>query len=231
MPLLIDPYRFGVVTVSAQTPPAASTSGLTTYTFSGAAIGTASSDRRIVVAIGSRANAARSVSSVTVGGISATELVTANDSGSGADIASLWIAEVPTGTTGDIVVTFSAAMLRCAVAQYAVYGMGSNSAFHTQASAGSVANNVARSVSINVPANGAVIGADWGAGSGSPTCIATWTELTEQNETNLGTVSNVFSSASKTYSAIQTGLSVTATVSQSAANVNGGLAVASFAPY
>jgi len=92
---------------------------LTTYTFASQNLGTASSDRVIAVAVSGRQSSARTVSSVTIGGVSATEIGTR---GSSQNPLGIWIAAVPTGTTGDVVVTFSGAMLRCHIVAWAVTG-------------------------------------------------------------------------------------------------------------
>lgn len=74
--------------------------GSQTHTFSAVSIGTASSDRIVVVGFTYSANSP--VDTITVGGISATKRVESNAS---ARSSSIWTAAVPTGTTADIVVT------------------------------------------------------------------------------------------------------------------------------
>jgi len=80
---------------------------LTTYTFAAEPIGTASATRRVVVAIGT--NSTRTISSVTIGGVSATVDATSTLSGTGH--VALASAVVPTGTTASVVVTLDAAGL------------------------------------------------------------------------------------------------------------------------
>jgi hypothetical protein len=77
---------------------------LTTYTFAAQAIGTASATRRVVVVI--RTASTRTVSSVTIGGVSASIDHTVT-SASVARLATV-SAVVPTGTTADVVVTLDA---------------------------------------------------------------------------------------------------------------------------
>jgi hypothetical protein len=86
---------------------------LTTYTCStfnagGNGLGAADPDRVIYVACSSAAAAGRTVSSVTVAGSSAT--VVANPA-SNTNIALVAAIALPTGTTGDVVVTYSGAMV------------------------------------------------------------------------------------------------------------------------
>ena len=103
-----------------------STSDLTTYTFAGVDIGTAATNRHVVVGVQGSGGTARTLSSVTVAGVTATILVEATDTGGGGeDHVALVIAAVPTGTTGDVVVTWSGAFARGAYGVWAVYGLES----------------------------------------------------------------------------------------------------------
>ena len=77
------------------------------YTVSAASLGTAASNRSIVVAVGGgRANAGvRTITSLTVGGTAATEIVRSVEGGN--DCLYFFIVEKASDTTGDIVATFS----------------------------------------------------------------------------------------------------------------------------
>ena len=80
-------------------------SGGVTHTFTAIPFGDASTNRHIVVAIGARAGAAgRSIVGVTVGGVAATLSGVAFTDLNVMDVA---VAHVPTGTSGDVVVTYS----------------------------------------------------------------------------------------------------------------------------
>ncbi len=79
----------------------------TSYTFSSQNIGKASANRQIIVCTATRSVVSGVVSAVSVGGVSATELVTANFS-VGQTYSSIWMATVPSGTTADVVVTTTA---------------------------------------------------------------------------------------------------------------------------
>lgn len=103
-----------------------STSDLTTYTFSDAEIGDNTSGRWIVLGItGRRDSSSQTISSVTVAGISAT-IVRQEYYGDAKSVAGNAIVEIPqgTGTTGDIVVTFTGGMQNCVVQVLAVYTQG-----------------------------------------------------------------------------------------------------------
>lgn len=99
----------------------------TVYTFSGRSLGTASSNRYIIVTIGG-ATGNRTISSVTIAGVTATEIgqATGQDVGSSAySTSGIYIAAVPTGTTGDVVVTFSSIETGCGIGVYAVTNLKS----------------------------------------------------------------------------------------------------------
>ena len=85
----------------------ASGSAAQTFTVSGAALGDAASNRTIVVAAAGALNnaGARSVSTLTVGGSTATFIARKNSGGGG--VTEFWSVALPSNTTGDIVVTFT----------------------------------------------------------------------------------------------------------------------------
>lgn len=80
-------------------------SGTTSWTASSMSIGTASSDRWVIVAVWVQLNAGTGISSVTIGGNSASSLGTVQSNG--AFRYGLYAANVTTGTTADVVVTVS----------------------------------------------------------------------------------------------------------------------------
>jgi hypothetical protein len=97
---------------------ATNSADLTIYTFSAQPIGTAAEGRRVVVGIGT--NSTRTVSSVTIGGVSASIDATHFVSGDGrVAIAS---AVVPTGTTADVVVTLDSGALGCGIGVWTLTG-------------------------------------------------------------------------------------------------------------
>ena len=112
-----------------------STSNLTTYTFSAADIGTAAADRMVHVVVAGRATTARTVSSVTIGGVTATANVFTS-SGSLVNVG-IYTAAVPTGDTGDVVVTWSGAMTSMRIGVWSSTGLSSATAFDADTSAAS----------------------------------------------------------------------------------------------
>ena len=199
---------YGIVSVS-QTDTDKSDTDLTTYTFSTKALGAAATDRRIIAVIAARANAARSISSVTIGGISATALATANATGSGADICAVYQAAVPTGTTGDVVVTFDNTMLRAFVTVLRVIGWPSGTA--TASSTDLTLSAQDLNASISCVARGAIVGGIiyLNTLSGATT---TWTNLTESSDLqSVEATNNCSSAAFNNFAAAQSSLSITAT--------------------
>lgn len=91
-----------------------------TYTFNGVGFGTPAPDRQILVGIVHRGSGNRAVSSVTIGGNAAVRLGTEyrNAAGSNTSGASLWMANVPTGASGTIVVGLNASVARLGMDVY-----------------------------------------------------------------------------------------------------------------
>lgn len=89
-----------VITYTDQTQ---NSSAQVTYTFSTRAIGSAAVNRYVICSVETSGTGA-AISSVTIGGVGATQIVNAlNSSGR----VSIWIAAVPTGTTATVVVVFA----------------------------------------------------------------------------------------------------------------------------
>lgn len=197
-----------------------STSDLTTYTFSAQALGAASADRYIIVtAAGRKAGASTTISSITVGGVTATIVVQRTNTITNTAVSGIAIAAVPTGTTGDVVVTFGAGMARCGIALWAVTGLASDTPTDTDSSVAT-----APTVNLDVVAGGFAIGCAYD--SASVGASATWAGITEQydNQINDGGVVNTWTGASDTFVSVQTGLTMTATFTGSPAECTGSFA-------
>ena len=126
------------------------------YTYSGLEFGPENATRRIWVAIigylPESGSTIRSVTGVTIGGVTATlagdrNIATSNQK----MVLAFYYADIPTGTSGSVVVTFSTTMSRAAVSVFAGYNMD-NMVYHT-AGAG-----VDGTASLNTPADGFAIG-------------------------------------------------------------------------
>ena len=132
---------------------AQSSASLTTYSFAGMAFGTASSDRYVVVCVAWYQSAARTLSSVTIGGNAATILTQNTNTVPGVSRGSaICLALVQAGTSGTVSVTLNAGCATCSVAVYSLTGITSPSASQV---ASSSAN--APSASLTVNQNGAII--------------------------------------------------------------------------
>jgi hypothetical protein len=194
----------------------------TAYTFSGADIGTAASDRIVVVtAVGSRAAAGtHTVASLTVAGNAASLVKQQNVPSGDRQTAEIWAVSLASGTTGNIVVTFDAGMQGAAIGVFAIYGANST----VSATAGSNADPM--NASINVPAGGVLIGVGVNENGGT----FTWANLTEKFDEQYyagGGPSN-HTGACDAFSSAQVGLSVTC--DPSTAGSDNAMALAAWAP-
>jgi hypothetical protein len=111
-----------------------STSSLTTYTFTLSTLGVDVPDRYIVIGFFGRAStSARSLSSLTVGGSSTTSVVsTSTTSGGFNTTVGLRIVSLPTVPgNNDVVVTWSAGMIRSGVVAWRLAGLQSSTAVAT----------------------------------------------------------------------------------------------------
>ena len=205
--LLMFPQTAHAVVALSQTDTDSSITNLTTYTFSSASFGAADADRYVIVAGGGITEGSRTVSSVTIGGVSATISQQVQD-GFPVSLAFIAIAAVPTGTTGDVVVTFSSTMGEAAISVYRAVGIASITAYDT----GSDTTDP-MTTTIDIPAGGfAVAVSSVACGS-----LTTWTGLTEDVDFSYGDLcganTSFLSSASDTFVSAQTGLTVTSDLS------------------
>jgi hypothetical protein len=191
-----------------------SNANTTAFTFTSKSIGTAAANRKVVIVVGGNADL-RTVSTLTVGGISAS-LVKRQQNADGT--SEIWQADVPTGTTANVVVTWSGPQNTCGIGSYSLYGAA--------AAASATASNTSNplSTTINIPAGGVCIGTVQQYG-GSQTW--SWSGLTEDFDSTMGG-SRPFSGASTASSGGVTGQTVTATPSGSPSGQT--LALASWAP-
>ena len=146
-----------------------------THSFTGMTIGAAPTGvetRHIVVSIGMMHNSgAGTVSSVTVGGISATLVVTRGSVSAGASVW-IYIAEVPTGATATVTIAMSGAT-SLGAATYILRNRDT-----TTATVSSTAQSP--SLNLNIAAGGAAIGVSM-VRDGT---VSTWTGLTENFDTD-----------------------------------------------
>lgn len=133
------------------------TNSLSTYTFASSPFGEVFSTRKIVVGVTTRIDGtlAGAINSVTVGGVAATQLVTRlTAAGGNSYLAGIYIADVPSGTSGDIVITTSAAAVNCYIGFY--YARNVSSTPGDTASAGATGGT--SPVTLNVDTlNGSIV--------------------------------------------------------------------------
>lgn len=214
----------GALFVPFQTPASitltanpSSATNLTTYTFSSQALGDADPSRQILVGVFGSSNASYTISSVTVGGVSASSVIDSGFSGGNQGRVALWSAAVPTGTSGDIVVTWSNGMFTCGVAVYAMY----DAATSATDTGSSTANPMTDTLSI--PESGVAVGI---AGSITAGSSYTWTNLTEDYDgASEGT--ETYTAASAAFETADAALALTVTPTGSPAQR--GAVFASFA--
>jgi len=187
----------------------------TSFSFSSQDIGTPSSDRKVVVVTHSATAYAHNgtVSSMTIGGVSATLVVRATPATNGQ--LEMWEADVPSGTTATIVVNWSISRNGCGIGVWAVTGANSS----TYATATDITSPLSQTLTI--PARGCAIGGAFGFST--PTF--SWTGLTENYEQN-PRIDHKGTGASASFNQLQTDLTITA--GESVFN-NGAMILASWA--
>jgi hypothetical protein len=168
---------------------AGTTSATGSFTASGISFGAAAPNRSMACFVSTISGVGNIPTSVTIGGVAATEVVAVLN---GNDRIGLWMASVPTGATGNVVVSV-AGSFSCRIMLYAIYGLSSLTPAQT---ASSTATPLTDSVTVN--GGGVVIaGAVSQAGAS-----AAWTGLTQDVFATSGVVA--YTSASLTAALSQT---------------------------
>ena len=170
--------------------------GSSTATFTDCAISTAAADRVVVVCV---ANNARTLTGMTIGGVTAVEAVSSN---TGAHTG-IWYAEVPTGTTATVVITAGFAFGKIGITVGKL-----NTATPTPTSTGFLAAgfraNPQLASSATIPANGVGVIAMGDIDTAQGTL--TWNNATEDYSTT-GTAFGVASGNRTTAGAFQASIS------------------------
>lgn len=203
---------------------ASATPGASTYTLSAATFGTASSDRLIVVSINYIGGVVANTDvTATIGGVSATNVSAVVNTGEA--IASyIFVAAVPTGTSGNIVFSNSQGNFTRTITSW--YGLTGYNVipFDHQTAQGSSGT---QSVTIATAANGAVLGASANQG-GTGANTVTWTGITSDFSANpAGNTAGA--NGSKTFVSSSGGTAVQAVWTPNSTNATT-LAVVSFQP-
>lgn len=160
----------------------------TSYTVAGASLGAAASDRYIViVATTQSVTGAITVSSATIGGVAATSVTSQALS---VVAAHMWIAAVPSGITGDIVVNFSTTSDHHSVAVWSITGLTSTTPIDTDGNA----VEPPTAVTLTSEVGGVVIGAVWSADA----VTFSWSGATEDYDSTYVTNTQVSGASAAT---------------------------------
>lgn len=203
-PITVAPLPSATV---SKTDNAVDTTDASTYTFATKSIGAVGSNRLIVVGVsGANATAGRTISAFTIGGVAATQLLFKQTSGGGAFVdVGLYALLVAAGATASVVVTWSAAQLRCGIGIWAAYNILNDTALATAFDSTS-----SLSTTLSIPAAGIAVGYAGATGASAPTY--TWAGLTETFDETVEP-NSTHTGANLNAPMIQTGLTVTATPS------------------
>jgi hypothetical protein len=190
----------------------------TVYTYTSQNFGAVDSSRMIVVAVMATATVT-AISSCTIGGVSATKIKEQVSTVSGHyQLATIYAAMVPSGTTGDVVVNFSQNQYGCAISVYRITGRTTASAYATAG----VSSVSPYNTTINIPGPGFVIACN---SVNSASASTVWSAGVSQNY-DVVNAAQRFGSASASYASSVTSQSISA--SNSGGTDAGALAVASF---
>lgn len=174
-----------------------------TYTFSSRAIGAPHASRVVIVAFAFVQSVSGTVAatSVTIGGITATKLVEANQNASSVSrVVSIWAARVPNETTATIVLNLSGASERAGLGVWRAINLRDIAANAVVSS--DTTNGSPSSAILSVPSGGVVVGATFANNTGA---LATWSGagLTIDFEQNLE-ATNSMSAASGVFQSSRT---------------------------
>lgn len=140
----------------AYTARISSATDASTYTFNSVDFGTADNMREVYVVFSYSASTTRTVSSVTIGGVTATAVVASAFTTTG---TAMYMAKVPTGATGTIVINTSGNLTRIGGGVFISIGRTNYGAQETASDIGAVPTSVtSRNISLTIPNNGFAIG-------------------------------------------------------------------------
>lgn len=151
-----------------------------TWTFLSQSFGSADVGRYIAISIGAgwSDTGGRVISSVTIGGVTATQAAIKYFFSSGRwQMAAIYIAAVPTGTSGTVVVAFNAGVYACAISVERIVGISSATPSSTSTDSDAAGGGI--DLSLNIPGDGfamAVVAIDW---LFSTAVTTSWSGMTE----------------------------------------------------
>jgi len=185
------------ITATYQTA-ASDTTDASSYSFTSQPIGSASASRRVVVAIGWGAASGITLSSVTIGGVSAS--IDA-DSGNATGNRRVYFASavVPTGTTATIAITLSATAARIGIGVWTLTGGSA-----TGQTAANI-NNASGTLTVTTAVNDVVLAAGFSSHT-SNSVTTTWSSATERYDAQIENVFNAHSGADTVATTTSTGI-------------------------
>ena len=167
-----------LVTKLGGTTWAGSASSITATAFS---LGAAQADRVIVVCVAAGAGAARQVSGITIGGNAATLAIR---SASVSQCTGVYYLAVPSGTTADIVYTFTGAVTTLTTSVYALTGWGSVTLYDSNTANGT-GLDLTTAADLNTPDGGLLLATGATGASSAPDFL--WSlALTQDQDYNNG---------------------------------------------
>lgn len=185
----------------------ASSADSNSYSFASQSLGDAASDRVIIIGANGGTGSDITITSVTLDGNAATEIIK-QGSTSVRGTAGLFAIAWPAGTTGTIVVNWNGTSVGCGLVVYRMTGTGGSITAHDTGADGDTSNPL--SDTLNIPANG---------GAAAIACVTaavtqTWAGLTEDVDAVVDPTFSVrYSAAHANFEAEQTGLTVSTTFS------------------
>lgn len=215
--MLMTGAGLGTAAAPATPPSVTNTAGSavtpnTTCDFTSVSIGTADATRRVVVGVASvtTSGSAPSFSAMTIGGVSASLIISDTRSGDVSELgAALFMAEVPTGTTADINTTFSGDADACTIGVWRVIDLTTSTPVDSDIIYFEGVNSGTMTLTTVNP--GVAIGFQYMYSDGGAMNV-TWTGLTENFERDTTTSDfEVTSGASATTSASSLNISTSNT--------------------
>lgn len=136
--------------------------------------------RYLVVTLFALFSTTGAINSVTIGGISATPLVAADHTTNSRGVTQLWGAAVPTGVSGNVVITANINMGQVIAGVYALNNLLSTTP-HATNFENTVSGTASIDVNVNVPAAGVCIaaGSSWLTSTATPISAASFTGVTQ----------------------------------------------------
>jgi len=173
-----------------------------TFTFSNAALGAATSDRKIVVALTCARGTGSpvDVTGVTIGGVTATEAIGFNTSEG--SFGNIFFANVPTGTTGDIVITNDGNSSGMSCGAYRVV----DAAVSAQDTGSSEADPMTDTIAVTKGGVGVACAMSQGSGMGT----FAWTGIDDEHYDKQFEGTTYISGASEAFASTDSSLTVTA---------------------